>query len=178
MSYTSPRQVSELFLILEKIDMHLAQAAHEKPCEYCGGQLDVANYWRKIRGTGADKPVIRFGLCCRREGCRKRARVESMRFLGGFIYSSPFVLLVSALMNGDSYRFKNIARRFGLAPQTLKRWQHFWDDIFEKTSFWKEQRGKVLSFFHQTPSFKESFQIFVTIKTGIGACFYFDFLCH
>lgn len=157
MKYINSRQISELFLILEKIDMLSAEAAHEKPCEYCGGQLDVANYWRKIRGTGDDKPVLRFGLCCRQEGCRKRASVESIRFLGGFIYSSFFVLLVSALMNGDSDRFKNIARRFGLAPRTLKRWQYFWDEIFEKTSFWKEQRGKVFSFFHQTLSFKKSF---------------------
>lgn len=157
MKYISPHQVSELFLILEKIDMLLAQAAHERPCEYCSGQLDVANYWRKIRGSGDDKPVIRFGLCCRQEGCRKRANVESIRFLGGFIYSSFFVLLASALLNGDADRFKNIVRRFGLAPRTLKRWQYFWDEIFEQTLFWKEQKGKVSSFFHQPPSFKGSF---------------------
>lgn len=149
MKYISPRQFGEIYLILEKIDMAYAKEAHEKLCEHCGGKLDIANYWRKIRGIGEDQPVIRHGLCCRNDGCRKRATVQSIRFIGGFIYSSFFTLLASVLLTGDLRRFKNIVRRLSVSPRTLKRWKHFWDEIFEKTIFWKEQKGKSLCFFHK-----------------------------
>ncbi len=157
MKYISPHRFSELYLILEKIDMELAETAHEKPCAYCSGQLDIANYYRKIRGIGDDKPVIRFGLCCRKEGCRKRTKVESIRFLGGFIYSSFVVLLASSLNTGDHSRFKNVVRHLGMSSRTLRRWQHFWNKIFDQTSFWKEQKGKGHHFFPLSQSCKGSF---------------------
>lgn len=143
MKYIRPRHFGDIYLILEKIDMAYAEEAHKKPCEYCGGPLDVANYERKLRGHGQDGPVIRFGLCCRQEGCRKRARVESIRFLGGFIYCSQTVLLACYFLNGNQKRFKNILRRFNLNPRTLKRWIIFWNDILEKTAFWKEHKAKI-----------------------------------
>lgn len=143
MNYFSTRHFGELYFVLEKIDMVLAKIAHERHCQHCGGPLDVANYGRKIRGNGLDKPVIKYGLCCRQEGCRKRATVESVRFVGGFIYSSMTILLACYLLNGSQIRFKNILRRFNLNPRTLKRWNIFWSEIFEKTAFWKEHRVKI-----------------------------------
>lgn len=143
MNYFNTRQFGELYLILEKIDMALAKIAHEKPCQHCGGPLDVANYERKIRGHGQDGPAIKFGLCCRQEGCRKRATVESIRFLGGFIYCSLTALLACYFLNRSKKRFKSILRRFNLNPRTLKRWNIFWDKIFEKTTFWKEHKVKI-----------------------------------
>ena len=152
MIYLNQHRLSEFFLELEKFDMELAEKVHLEPCKLCGGRLDVANYYRKVRGIGASEPVIKFGLCCRKEGCRKRAPIESVRFLGGFIYCSIFVLLISALMNGDQRRFKNISRHFDLSARTMKRWFEFWDEIFHRTSFWKEHKGKVPDFFPLTQS--------------------------
>lgn len=143
MNYFSPHRFGERYLILEKIDMALSEIAHKKPCEHCGGPLDIANYERKIRGFCHDGPVIKYSLCCRREGCRKRTRVESVRFLGGFIYGSPTVLLACFLFRENQKRFRNILRRFNLNVRTLKRWREFWDKIFEQTTFWKEHRVKI-----------------------------------
>lgn len=149
MGYISFRHFGDLFLALEKIDRVLAEEAHAKPCGHCQGQLDVANYYRKARGIGHGEAVIKFALCCRKTGCRKRVQVESMRFLGGFIYGSFFVLLTSVLRNGDRRRFKNLLRRFDISPRTLKRWEHFWDNIFPLTSFWKERKARVPDFLRQ-----------------------------
>ncbi len=149
MTYISAHQIRKLFLVLEKIDMVFANEAHLIPCVFCGGRLDVANYSRKLRGTGQAEPVTKFSLCCRQEGCRHRADVPSIRFLGGFVFSSVFVLLVSGLMNGDHRRLRNLVRRFEISWRSLKRWQTFWNGIFEQTSFWKEHKGKHPGFFHQ-----------------------------
>lgn len=146
MQYISIKQIGELFLQLEKFDKMSAEELHAKPCPHCGGKLDWANYKRKVRGFDHDSLSVRYSLCCREDGCRRRLLPESVRFMGCFIYGSGFILLISYLLNGQMKRFTNISRKFKMSLRTLKRWEHFWLKIFPQTSFWKENKGRFSHF--------------------------------
>src|SRR5207245_4136959 len=73
----------QLFQLLEKVDADSAEAARQarqEGCLYCGGPLHRADYDRKPRGgPGWDR---RDSFCCAQDGCRRRRRPESGRFLG------------------------------------------------------------------------------------------------
>jgi hypothetical protein len=154
MKYINQITIGEFYFTLEKFDKLSAEELHSKCCPYCGGKLDRANYRRKARGIDHDAFVTRFSLCCREEGCRRRVKPESIRFLGSFIYGSVFILLLSYLLNGETYRFNNICRRFKVSRRTLKRWQEFWLKVFPQTHFWKVQKGRVPDFLVLILAFK------------------------
>ena len=69
------------FQSLRQFDKEIFLTAKAQGCPHCGGPLDTANYLRKTRGM-AEENELRFSLCCRREGCRKRRLPPSVRFLG------------------------------------------------------------------------------------------------
>ena len=154
MRYNKQIAIGEFFFSLEKFDKLSAEEVHSRSCPYCGGKLDWANYSRKARGIEHQAFGTRFSLCCREEGCRRRVMPESIRFLGSFVYSSVFILMMSYLLNGQAHRFNNICRRFKLSRRTLKRWQEFWLRVFPQTHFWKEQKGRVPAFLVLILAFK------------------------
>lgn len=109
---------SEFLQTLRAFDFNLFQAMKRKGCPRCGGQLDTSNYLRKTRGLSSESEIC-FSLCCRREGCRKRSKPQSVRFLGQRVYGAWVVILAV-----------DYCRELGLsgqiARQTISRWREFW----------------------------------------------------
>ena len=119
---------------LRDFDLELFRAAKSQGCARCKGPRDTSNYYRKIRGMGEGNE-IRFSLCCRREGCRKRLTPQSLRFFGRKIYSRWVILMAI-----------DFAQELGLPKkilrQTLARWRKFWKDhLAESSPFMKWSRG-------------------------------------
>ena len=114
------------FLFLLQIDRATAKAAHEIPCVHCGGKLDWANFWRSGHGLPNDgDPMcrLRFSLCCRADGCRKRVTPDSLRFLRGMAFTSVVIVLLSAIQHGLSPgRTKILTEKFNVRRQTVTRW--------------------------------------------------------
>lgn len=137
---------SKLFLFLFQIDRDIAQAEREKCCEFCGDVLHAANYPRKPRGAPGDVPAdfgLCFSNCCARDGCRRRARVPSVRFLDRRVYLGVVVTLVTAMRQGPTPTgARKLERLFGCTRRTLERWRKWWREEFPKLSFWKDARAR------------------------------------
>lgn len=122
------------FHSLRQLDLELFLAAKAKGCPHCGGPLDTANYPRKTRGMSASNELC-FSLCCRRDGCRKRKKPRSVRFLGRRVYGAWVVILAV-----------DFCRELGLegqiARQTVARWRVFWRELLtEQHPFLRKLRG-------------------------------------
>lgn len=65
----------------------------------CGGPLRAGNFPRKPRGAliapAGEAFLVRFSLCCGREGCREHATPPSLRFLGRRVYLGVVVIVTS-----------------------------------------------------------------------------------
>ncbi len=104
----------------------------------CGGKLDLANYKRKLRGQSSviGELAICYSLCCRRDGCRHRVRVSSVRFLGRSPYEMALQLILCHLLNGKTIEAKVLGKTYDVSEKTLYRWQKWWQELTKK-SFWK-----------------------------------------
>lgn len=125
---------SNFFQSLYDLDKKAFQEMKAIPCSKCGGKLDTANIPRKLRGK-PEGMTIRFGLCCRKEGCRERIWPPSLRFLGRKVYSAWTIMLAI-----DFHQF------LGLSPpiprRTLVRWRNFWrDQLAENSPFIRRARA-------------------------------------
>ena len=121
----------ELFVI----DQQACSAMKDFPCPDCGSVLDIANIPRKLR-DGPEGVTVRFGLCCRKDGCRARFWPPSVRFMGRKIYSA--LTLVLAL---DFHKSLGLA----ISPRTLARWRQFWKDrLTESSPFMRRARSRGL----------------------------------
>jgi hypothetical protein len=137
-----PTSKSSFYSILLKIDQDAAEEMQAKGCLYCGGCLDRADYLRKPRGISEDPAPgfsLRYSLCCRSEGCRRRALPQSVRFLGRRVYLMFFILLCSSASESLVSR---LARATSVSRQTLLRWRHYWLSVFPKTPVWKRTQGR------------------------------------
>lgn len=117
--------------VLVELDRALAGAVKALGCQVCGAVLDVANYSRKPRGPWAlrEEDCVFFGLCCRREGCRKRVRPPSVRFMGRHVYLGVAVLLGAALRQGFSpLTSAEASAALGADRRTLSRWRSWWTE--------------------------------------------------
>jgi hypothetical protein len=137
-------QDKKLYEFLEKVDEDFASEVKSRGCDHCGEVLHRADFERKPRGvqTGPswDK---RYSFCCSREGCRKRHTPPSVRFLGRKVYVGVVVVLVSAMMHGSNeHRLKRLQQELTIDRRTLKRWRHWWTEIFVQCAFWKAERGR------------------------------------
>jgi hypothetical protein len=130
-----PLSVDDAFYqLLRECDYELFLAAKIKGCPHCGGPLDTANYLRKTRGLSAESEIC-FSLCCRVEGCRKRRRPRSIRFLGRKVYGAWVVILAVEYCN-------DLGLKGQIARQTISRWKVFWKEhLSEAGSFMKWARG-------------------------------------
>ena len=77
---------------LRDFDFNLFLSMKKKGCPRCRGPLDTSNYLRKTRGL-SDESEVCFSLCCRREGCRKRSKPRSVRFLERKVYGAWVVIM-------------------------------------------------------------------------------------
>ncbi len=127
----------EFFERLTAVDAMITAKVAASACSRCGGPLHVGNYPRKPRGgllaTAGEDFVLRFSLCCGREGCRRRTTPPSVRFLGRRVYLGAVVILASAIVmaivTGAAAR-----RATGVPARTLRRWDRWWRGSFPETT--------------------------------------------
>jgi hypothetical protein len=68
---------------------------------------------------------------------------RSVRFLGRKVYLGAVVILVAAMRQGPTpRRVRELSKLFGADRRTIVRWQHFWQEHFPRTSFWKVERAR------------------------------------
>lgn len=141
---------ASFFQSLAKFDEILALQAQQAGCP-CDGRLDRANYPRKPRGGPADLGSsydTRWSFCCAVDGCRKRATPFSVRFLGRRVYLGVVVVLATVLAHGlTGKRLLQLQEQISstLSAKTIKRWRHWWQEIFPRTAFWKEHTARMQS---------------------------------
>ena len=114
------------FQSLYDFDFDLFRKEKAKGCSRCQGPLDTSNYQRKPRGSG-EEHTLRFSLCCRRKGCRKRTMPPSVRFFGRKVYSLWVFLLAIDFA-------EQLAPPQKILRQTLRRWRLFWQTRLAESS--------------------------------------------
>jgi len=127
---------------LAEFDVVYARQVRESGCAWCGGVLDRADYPRKARGDLGDAGVDyerRLSLCCRSEGCRRRATPPSLRFLGRKVYVAALVIVASAV--GRAAGAGHRGRVEGVPARTVRRWLDWWRLVLAQSTWWVEARG-------------------------------------
>jgi len=143
-------QKASLFSLLHRIDMDLARRHRQGGCSYCGGPLHQGNYTRKPRGGPDGIPedyLVRFSLCCGREGCRCRSLPLSTRFMGRRVYWGCVILVAMTLRQNrpDGVSANKLSRLLGVTRKTLIRWASYFRDVFPSSVQWQRLRGRVSS---------------------------------
>ena len=95
---------ARIFAFADKLDLKLAAEARRKGCVYCKGILYSAAYFRSPRHSQVIGKVRFYGLCCSKEGCRRRTNPKSIRFAGKSPYNTSFFLILRLLSSGPSKR--------------------------------------------------------------------------
>ncbi len=142
-------QSKSLFILLKKIDMEFAESRRAQRCPHCGGPLYNAPYQRKPRGGPPDLDESfsqRLSLCCGSEGCRKRLLPQSVLFSGRRVYWGAVILVVTALRQGrnQGYTVEKLKELFKVTGSTLRRWSHYFREIFPVTPTWTLLSGRLL----------------------------------
>lgn len=133
----------QLHQLLEKVDLDLAEQAHQQGCLFCGGKLHRADYDRKPRG--GPEWDYRYSFCCAQEGCRRRRTPESVRFMGRRVYAGLIVVLVSAMVHGlKPERVVRLRQALGIDRRTLERWHQWWRVTLVESSFWRAARARFM----------------------------------
>jgi hypothetical protein len=142
----------EFFAQLEQFDEHLARRVAEAGCPKCAGPLHRGDYLRKPRGAliapAGEASVVRFSLCCGREGCRRRATPPSLRFLGRRVYLGAVVLVASLLAQGLGIA-GSIRRVTGVPARTTKRWLGWWRGPFVSTAVLVAVQARLVGLDHE-----------------------------
>lgn len=139
---------AKLFYLLHLIDLDLAAQCRKLKCPYCGSALHFARYTRKPRGGPDDLPdeyMIRHGLCCCAENCRRRTLPASCLFMDRRVYWSCVILIVMALhqqrpKGASIYRLREM---FDIDYKTICRWIEYFRQVFPSSARWKSLRGLV-----------------------------------
>jgi hypothetical protein len=144
--YPDCATLPSLYADLHAIDLDLAARTRELGCPFCGGPLDFSRWTRKPRGRDLPAAVReRHGLCCRREGCRRRVLPPSTLFLGRRVYWAAVVLVVVVVrqrrLAGSSAR--KLREMFGVTHRTLLRWVSWFERRLSVTDRWRVVRGAV-----------------------------------
>jgi len=141
---------SNLYKFLFQIDQDLAEQAGRSPCRFCGARLHSACYLRRPRGlpAGIDPGPgfgVCFSFCCSGEGCRRRHRPPSVRFLGPKVYLAVCVALITFMRQGSTPRTTGqLKKLFRVDRRTLSRWRRWWQTIFPITAFWRRMRARFM----------------------------------
>lgn len=121
----------EFFVALESLDQEIARRVAASRCQVCGGPLHAGNFRRKPRGAliapEGEAFVVRYSLCCGREGCRKRATPPSLRFLGRRVYLGVVVIVASLVAQALGAAG---AKAAGVPRRTARRWLAWWRGPF------------------------------------------------
>lgn len=126
----------EFFRLLEEVDEGVARRVAAAGCPRCEGPLHRGDYARKPRGAliapAGETSVMRFSLCCGREGCRRRATPPSLRFLGRRVYLGVVVIVASLVAQwlGTAEASRPVT---GVPARTTRRWVGWWCGPFVET---------------------------------------------
>lgn len=143
-------QSPNLFYLLHRIDIDLAEQQKLAGCPFCGGPLHHSNYQRKPRGGPGVLPgdiCLRLSLCCGEEKCRRRTLPSSTIFMDRRVYFRSVILIVLTLRQNYPHKHSKaqLMRMFGVSRKTLNRWQGFFRDIFPFSAQWQRLRGMISS---------------------------------
>jgi len=138
-------QTTNLFELLHRIDIDLADQQQKAGCPFCGNSLHYSNYQRQPRG-GPDLPEklsTRFSFCCSKEDCRRRTLPKSTLFMDRRVYFRVVILIVTTLNQNKPQEYsKNIlSKMLGANRKTINRWLTYFREIFPKSQIWKTVRG-------------------------------------
>ncbi|MGH7345503.1 MAG: hypothetical protein ACREK4_11370 [Candidatus Rokuibacteriota bacterium] len=137
----------EFFEVLERLDESIARRVAEARCAVCKGPLHCGNFARKPRGglmaRAGEAFVLRFSLCCGREGCRKRATPPSLRFLGRRVYLGAVVVLASLVAQALGVA-SAIRQATGVPARTTRRWLGWWRGPFVRTEVFIAIRARLI----------------------------------
>jgi len=138
---------TNLFHLLHRIDIDLADQQQKAGCPFCGGSLHYSNYQRKPRGgPNLSKSLyIRLSLCCSRETCRRRTLPKSTLFMDRRVYFRVVILLVTTLNQNKPQEYSKymLAKMLGADLKTIIRWLHFFREFFPKSRTWQTVRGLI-----------------------------------
>lgn len=136
----------EFFATLEALDQAIARRVSASRCPACGGPLHAGNFRRKPRGAllapEGETFVIRFSLCCGREGCRKRATPPSLRFLGRRVYLGVVVIVASLV--AQTLGAVGAKGATGVPRRTTCRWLAWWRGPFLATAVLVAMRARLV----------------------------------
>ncbi|MDJ0839682.1 MAG: hypothetical protein QNK37_24405 [Acidobacteriota bacterium] len=172
---------ASLYQLLLHIDQNFAGEQKQKGCAFCGGRLHDANYYRKPRGgpQNLDESYhLRHSLCCASEGCRRRTKPPTVRFLDRRVYWGCVILIVTALRQNraSGYSAGKLMKQFGMTRRTLKRWMGFFREIFPSSRAWQRLRGRVSPEISQSnlpKSLLDSFVETLGEEQGVVGCLRF-----
>ena len=138
----------KLYQLLFFIDKDLAEQKRINACPFCGAPLHTSNYFRNPRGGPDNIPkllTIRHSLCCSAENCRKRVLPPSLRFWDRKVCWSIVILVAVVLKQNrtQGYSAGKIIKMVGISRHTLKRWIHYFKEVFPQSDRWKRIRGRM-----------------------------------
>lgn len=138
-------QSTNLFHLLHRIDLDLAEQQQKAGCPFCGGSLHYSNYQRKPRG-GPDLPESlykRLSFCCDKVKCRRRTLPVSTLFMDRRVYFRAVILIVTTLNQNKPQQYsKNmLSRMLGADRKTINRWLKYFHEIFPLSKIWQTVRG-------------------------------------
>jgi len=120
------------------IDAELSAAVQASGCPRCGGRLDRADFPRKPRGVPEEAQRWfrrRFGLCCAREGCRRRRLPPSVRFVGRHVCVGVVVGIVSMAIHHAAW--------WGwMQRRQARRWRRWWRVVFGEGAIFASLRAR------------------------------------
>ncbi len=142
-------QTTNLFHLLHRIDIDLADQQQKAGCPYCGSPLHYSNYKRQPRG-GPDLPAslyTRLSFCCSKENCRRRTLPKSTIFMDRRVYFRVVILIVTTLnqRKPQEYSKNMLSKMFDTNLKTISRWLEFFRDMFPQSNLWKSVRGRFRS---------------------------------
>ena len=129
------------------LDEQFADELRKKGCPFCKGALNSSWYQRKSRSP-FDTPLPEgwntfYGLCCSREGCRRRSRPFSIRYAGRSPHSGGVLLLCNLLRAGGAQRHVlALCKELLVSERTVRRWLRFWKVACRRTKWWRELGGR------------------------------------
>lgn len=138
---------SEFFRLLEEADVEVARRVAAAGCLRCEGRLHRGDYARKPRGAliapAGETSVVRFSLCCGREGCRRRSTPPSLRFLGRRVYLGVVVIVASLVAQwlGTAEASRPVT---GVPARTTRRWVGWWRGPFVETEVFLAVRARLV----------------------------------
>ncbi len=136
---------TNLFQLLHRIDIDLADQQQKAGCPFCGGSLHYSNYQRQPRGG----PILpeslntRLSFCCSKEDCRRRTLPKSTLFMDRRVYFRVVILIVTTLSQNkpQEYSKNMLSKMLEANRKTINRWLAYFRKIFPKSQIWKTVRG-------------------------------------